>query len=200
MQRGQVETRVQRGQISPQILAISQSLGLLRRPQNLKKIWVILLTKALCSVRATAYYWLKSRWRFFKTYMVKSYCTNFNPLSTKGPDDVHHNTIPPPSPRFSCLPTALYTLCRLLLPSADYVNRKSPVMTICIVKWWPFSNQTNIQCYSSVLQHGKVPSSIYNWSIRLLFLLHPGFKSWIVIFVFSFSFSYVSLVKMLQYL
>ena len=83
----------------------------------------------------------------------------------------------PPSPRFSCLPTALHTLRRLLLPSADYVNRKSPVMTICIVKWWPFSNQTNIQCYSSILQHGKVPSSIYSWSIRLLFLLHPGFKS-----------------------
>ena len=36
-----------------------------------------------------------------------------------------------------------------------YVNRKSLVMTICIVKWWPFSNQTNIQCYSSILQHSK---------------------------------------------
>ena len=81
-----------------------------------------------------------------------------------------------PSPRHSWLPTALHTLCRLLLPSADYVNRKSPVMTICIVKWWPFSNQTNIQCYSSILQHGKVPTSTNSWSIRLLFLLHPGFK------------------------
>ena len=97
----------------------------------------------------------------------------------------------PPIP--SCLPTALHTLRRLLLPSADYVNRKSPVMTICIVKWWPFSNQTNIQCYSSILQHGKVPSSIYSWSIKLFFLLNPRFKSWVVAIFFSFFLCYVSL-------
>ena len=79
----------------------------------------------------------------------------------------------------------------LLLPG--YVNRKSPVMTICIVKWWPFSNQTNIQCYSSILQHGKEPSSTYSWSVRLLFLLHPRFQSWVVVFFLIFYFSYVFL-------
>ena len=53
------------------------SLGFLRRPQNLKKkIFVVLLTRASCSVRATAHL-SKSQRRFFKTNVVKSYYTNF---------------------------------------------------------------------------------------------------------------------------
>ena len=58
--------------------------------------------------------------------------------------------------------------CVLTLPArlaaTYYVNRKSPVMTICIVKWWPFSNQTNIHCYSSILQHGCYCLSELKWS------------------------------------
>ena len=54
-------------------------MGFLRRPQNLKKILFVLLTRASCFVRATAHL-SKSRWRFFKTNVVKSYYTNFNYL------------------------------------------------------------------------------------------------------------------------
>ena len=52
-------------------------MGFLRRLQNLKKIFVVLLTRASCSVRATAYL-SKSRRRFLKTNVDKSYFTNFN--------------------------------------------------------------------------------------------------------------------------
>ena len=41
-----------------------------------KKIFVVLLTRALCSVRATAHL-SKSQRRFFNTNVVKSYYTNF---------------------------------------------------------------------------------------------------------------------------
>ena len=41
-----------------------------------KKICVVLLTRASCSVPATAYL-SKSWWRFFKTNVVKLYHTNF---------------------------------------------------------------------------------------------------------------------------
>ena len=52
-------------------------MGFLRRPQNLKKIIVVLLKRASCSVRATAY--LSKSWRRFKkTNVAKSYYTNFN--------------------------------------------------------------------------------------------------------------------------
>ena len=54
-------------------------MGFLRRPQNLKKIFVVLLTRASCSVCATAYL-SKSRWRFFKTNVVNLYYTIFNIL------------------------------------------------------------------------------------------------------------------------
>ena len=51
-------------------------MGFLRRPQNLKKILIALLTTASCSVRETAY--LSKSWRrFFKTNVVKLYYTNF---------------------------------------------------------------------------------------------------------------------------
>ena len=42
-----------------------------------EKIFVVLLTRASCSVRATAYL-SKSQQRFFKTNVVKSYYTNFS--------------------------------------------------------------------------------------------------------------------------
>ena len=58
----------------------SNSLGFLRRPQNLKKIFVILLTRVSCSVHSTVYL-SKSRRRFFKTNVVKSYYINFNSFS-----------------------------------------------------------------------------------------------------------------------
>ena len=44
-----------------------------------EKIFVILLTRASCSVRATAYL-SKSRRRFLKTNVDKSYHTNFNTI------------------------------------------------------------------------------------------------------------------------
>ena len=54
-------------------------MGFLRRPQNLKKIFVVLLTRASCSVRATEY--LSKSWqRFLKTNVVKLYYTNFTPF------------------------------------------------------------------------------------------------------------------------
>ena len=51
----------------------------MRRPQNLKKIFVVLLTRASCSVHATPYL-SKSRRRFFKTNVVKLYYTTFTYL------------------------------------------------------------------------------------------------------------------------
>ena len=51
-------------------------MGFLKRPKNLKKIFFVLLTRASCSVRATAYL-SKSRRRLFKTNVVMSDYTNF---------------------------------------------------------------------------------------------------------------------------
>ena len=52
------------------------NFGFLRRPQNLKKIFVALLIRASCSVCATVYL-SKSWWRYSKTSVDKSYYTNF---------------------------------------------------------------------------------------------------------------------------
>ena len=52
-------------------------MGFLRRPQNLKKSLSVHLTRASCSVRVAAYL-SKSRRRFLKTNVDKSYFTNFN--------------------------------------------------------------------------------------------------------------------------
>ena len=54
-------------------------MGFLRRPQNLKKIFFVLLTRASCSVCAIAYL-SKSQQRFFKTNVVNLYYTNFTYL------------------------------------------------------------------------------------------------------------------------
>ena len=53
-----------------------------RRPQNLKKIFIVLLTRASCSVRATAYL-SKRRRRFFKTNVDKLYYTNLKKTKKK---------------------------------------------------------------------------------------------------------------------
>ena len=58
------------------LISLYLKFGLSRRPQNLKKIFVVLLTRASCSVRATAYL-SKSRRRFLKTNVDLSYYTNF---------------------------------------------------------------------------------------------------------------------------
>ena len=50
--------------------------GFSEKATKFEKIFVILLTRALCSLRATLYL-SKSRQRFFKTNVVKSYYTNF---------------------------------------------------------------------------------------------------------------------------
>ena len=50
--------------------------GFSEKARKFEKIFVILLTRASCSVRATAYL-SKSQRRFFKTNVVKSYYTNF---------------------------------------------------------------------------------------------------------------------------
>ena len=50
--------------------------GVSEKATKFEKIFVVLLTRASCSVRATAYL-SKSRRRFFKTNVVKSYYTNF---------------------------------------------------------------------------------------------------------------------------
>ena len=50
--------------------------GFSEKATKFEKNFVILLTRASCSVRATAYF-SKSRGRFFKTNVVKSYYTNF---------------------------------------------------------------------------------------------------------------------------
>ena len=51
-------------------------LGFSEKATKFEKIFVVLLTRVSCSVRATAYL-SKSRRRFFKTNVVKSYYTNF---------------------------------------------------------------------------------------------------------------------------
>ena len=51
--------------------------GFSEKVTKFEKIFVVLLTRASCSVRATAYL-SKSQRRFFKTNVVKSYYTNFN--------------------------------------------------------------------------------------------------------------------------
>ena len=51
--------------------------GFSEKATKFEKIFVVLLTRASCSVRATAYL-SKSRRRFFKTNVDKSYYTNFN--------------------------------------------------------------------------------------------------------------------------
>ena len=53
--------------------------GFSEKATKFEKIFVVLLTRASCSVRATAYL-SKSRQRFFKTNLDKSYYTNFNGL------------------------------------------------------------------------------------------------------------------------
>ena len=51
--------------------------GFSENATKFEKILVVLLTRASCSVRETAYL-SKSRRRFFKTNVDKSYYTNFN--------------------------------------------------------------------------------------------------------------------------
>ena len=50
-------------------------LGFSEKATNFEKIFVVLLTRASCSMLATAYL-SKSRQRFFKTNVVKSFYTN----------------------------------------------------------------------------------------------------------------------------
>ena len=59
------------------ILWLIVKFGFSEKATKFEKISVVLLTRASCSVRATAY--LSKSWRrFFKTNVVKSYYTNFN--------------------------------------------------------------------------------------------------------------------------
>ena len=60
--------------------------GFSEKATKIEKKIVILLTRASCSVRATAYF-SKSWQRFFKRNVVKSYYTNFNYLVNKGESD-----------------------------------------------------------------------------------------------------------------
>ena len=53
--------------------------GFSEKATKFEKIFVVLLTRASCSVRATAYL-SKSRRRFFKTNVDKSYYTNFTKI------------------------------------------------------------------------------------------------------------------------
>ena len=53
--------------------------GFFEKATKFEKIFVVLLTRASCSVRATAYL-SKIRRRFFKTNVVKLYYTNFTPF------------------------------------------------------------------------------------------------------------------------
>ena len=55
--------------------------GFSEKATKFEKIFVVLLTRVLCSVRATAYL-SKRRQRFFKTNVVKSYYTDFNSFIT----------------------------------------------------------------------------------------------------------------------
>ena len=55
---------------------VEVKFGFSEKATKFEKIFVVLLTRASCSVRATAYL-SKSRRRFFKTNVVKSYYTNF---------------------------------------------------------------------------------------------------------------------------
>ena len=56
--------------------------GFSEKATKFEKIFIVLLTRASCSVRATAYL-SKSRRRFFKTNVVKLYNTNFKQTSQK---------------------------------------------------------------------------------------------------------------------
>ena len=51
--------------------------GFSEKAKKFEKIFIVVLTRMLCSVRATAYL-LKSQQRFLKINVDKSYYTNFN--------------------------------------------------------------------------------------------------------------------------
>ena len=51
--------------------------GFSEKARKFEKVFVVLLTRAPCSVHAKVYL-SKSQRRFFKTYVVKLYYTNFN--------------------------------------------------------------------------------------------------------------------------
>ena len=61
--------------------------GFSEKATKFEKIFVVLLTRALCSVRATAYL-SKSRRRYFKTNVDKSYYTNFKMMKQVNAIDV----------------------------------------------------------------------------------------------------------------
>ena len=58
-------------------LNLTVKFGYPEKATKFEKIFVILMTRASCSLRATAYL-SKSRRRFFKTNVVKLYFTEFN--------------------------------------------------------------------------------------------------------------------------
>ena len=69
-------------------LQVFVKFGFSEKATKFEKIFVVLLTRALCSVRATAY--LSKSWqRFFKTNMVKLYYTNFTDTTIFGGKKSH---------------------------------------------------------------------------------------------------------------
>jgi hypothetical protein len=82
--------------------------GFSEKATKFEKIFVVLLTRASCSVRATAYL-SKSRRRFFETNVVKSYYTNFTFLCQKLRMPMAPPSPPPPSSE-SASPELVYPI------------------------------------------------------------------------------------------